>query len=126
MKKKHALVLQNIMNSIPKEFKDKLMKEEWLTPSWKKDIEDFLAGKGKNKLLKERFTGKEEELQHLYDAGVFSKTEMVTDPKIEKKINDYLDGEIKKAVEAGLLPKNTGKIKSKLKQYARRKTKNNS
>lgn len=126
MKKKHTLVLQNIMNSIPEEYKKKLMKEQWLTPLWKKDVEDFLAGKGKNRLLIEKFTGKEKELQHLYDIGTFSKTEMVVNKRIEKLIDEYLDKEIKKAIKLGLLPKKEKELKTKTKKYARTsKTKNN-
>ena len=126
MKKKHILVIQNIMQTIPEDLKGKLMKEQWLTPSWRKDVLDFLAGKGKNKLLIEKFTGKEKELQHLYDTGVFSKKEMVVDKKIERLIDEFLNQEIKKAIKLGLLPKKAEALKTKSKKYARTsKGKNN-
>lgn len=121
MKKKHLLILQNISQNIPKEYKDKLLITVKSSPALEKAVKDFLAGKGA-KYMAERWKGKETELKHLYDSGFFSKTEQVTDPKIEKKIDKYLSEKIEEAKRNGLLPEKVkvDKLTKKAKKNAKR------
>lgn len=121
MKKRHIALLQDISRSIPKELTDALMIEVDVTPSWKKDVETFLkTGTSKNKLLLQRFKDKRKQLQNLYDSGMFSMKTKVADPKIEKKINEFLDGRIEQAIKDGLLPPKKDKLKTKAKQHGKR------
>ena len=119
VKKKHMAVLQNINATIPKEYTDNLLIEQKIAPLIEKSVIDFLAGKKIPKALAERYKGHEEE-QHMFDAGMFSKTEWVADPVVEKKINDYLNKEIKKAIKLGLLPPKVDKLTAKAKSKCKK------
>lgn len=121
MKKHHLAVLQDISRRIPVELTNKLIKTVKSTPSWEKDIKEFLeTGTTKNKLLTDKFGKDKERLQNLFDAGLFSKTEQITDPKVEKEIDKWLDTEIDKAIKDGILPPRKPKLKKKVKQHAKR------
>lgn len=119
MKKKHLLVLQNISRNIPKELTDNLLITQKIAPSIEKVVKKFIEGKKIPKFFAERFAGRTEEIKHLYEAGVFSKTEQVADPEIEKKIDAYYKREIKKAIKMGLLPEKVETLTKKTKKYAR-------
>lgn len=121
MKKAHIAILRSISQSIPKELTDKLLKTVQVSPSWEKDVREYLeTGTTKNKLLAERFKDKTDELRNMFDAGIFSKTTQVTDPKVEKAIDEYLTEKIEQAKKDGLLPKKTDALLKKTKQHGKR------
>lgn len=121
MKKAHLAVLRNISQSIPKELTDKLLKTVKVSPSWEKDAREYLdTGTTKNKLLVEKFQDNIEALRNMFDAGIFSKTIEMTDPKVEKAIDEYLTTKIEQAKKDGLLPHNTDKLLKKTKQHGKR------
>jgi NH3-dependent NAD+ synthetase len=116
MKKKHLQVIERIQNSIPKELKDSLMKEERYAPVTLEIIDKALADKrGTPEFL--------EKLQALKDSGELDRTMQVVDVEVEKKIDAYMESELKKAIKRGELPKKMEKLKTKSKQHVRRSQK---
>lgn len=120
MRKKHILLLQEISRSIPKEMVSRLLVETKISPNLEKAVKKFINGQKIQKYMEDRWKGKEQELKHLYETGFFSKTELTPDPKVEKEIEEFIGKRIDQAIEDGLLPRQTKKLLTKVKQNVRR------
>jgi hypothetical protein len=104
---KHLAVLKRIQASVPKELTDKLMKTEKMAPAVR---EVFERGLDDPEVPEEQKT----KMRLILDSGVLDKTVERADPEIEARIDAYIEGEMKKAIARGELPK-------KLLKYANKK-----
>lgn len=114
MKKAHIKELERINASIPKELLEKIQKEQLVTPTMKEVAEKALV----SDLPKE----KKDRIYRMLKSGVFDKTELVSDPEIEKQVSQYLDEQIELSQKAGRLPKNL-KLGKKAMQRVKRQVK---
>jgi hypothetical protein len=90
--------LARIQSSIPQEWTDALIVKT--NPS--KEMLDVLY-----KIVKDPEATEQQKYksQLMIDAELFSKEIDTVDKRVEKKINDFIEEEIKKAVKRGTLPK---------------------
>lgn len=90
-------------------------REEKLTPDIEMIAEKMMAGE-------EPDPKKREEIRQLYNTGVFSKKKLISNPKVEKIIDQWYAREINKAIRQGRLPKK-GTLKdpfiNKMKEYGK-------
>lgn len=98
LKPEHLKVLRRIQDSISKEWLDNVVMKEEIAPTSKLIIKKALKDKEVSKEVKER-------LKNALDSGYLDQMIEVTNPEIEKKIDDYVMEEIEKAVKRGELPK---------------------
>lgn len=116
MKKKHLKEIERIQKSIPKELLDKLIIKRPFSPIAKEIIMRALA----NPKEVEGIVSAEEleKYQAMLDSGELDRTEEVSDPEIEKQIDEYYNKEFEKARKLGRLPppQKFPKLKSKLKK----------
>ncbi len=122
MKKAHQKEIERISKSIPKEMTDRLMKKEMKYPTLKEIATRALTDPNVSDIDKARYKA-------ILLSGDLDVMIEVVDPKVEKEINDYLDGEFKKARKLGRLPppQKTPNIYKKAKKTygTNTKTKNN-
>jgi competence protein ComGC len=89
--------LQRINASVPNLLKQSVVVTQKLTP-----IMEMVVDKA---LESEDFAEEKKiELRKLKEAGYFTKTNLAENPKIAKKIDEYVTREIKKSIKAGKLP----------------------
>ena len=90
-------VLKEISNKVPSDLVKAVATEEKSTPAVEmivdKAIEDPNFPEEKKK-----------QLQAMKNLGFFSKMTVRTNPKIEKKLDEYFNREINKAIKEGRLP----------------------
>jgi hypothetical protein len=115
LKEEHIQIMEMIADNMPKELTDNLMITEPAYPTLvdlvNKGLEDpDLSDEKKSKL------------QSVKDSGALEEMVEVTDPKIEKKIDEYWETEINKQIKLGYLPP-LPKLKEK---YDKRRTKTKS
>lgn len=127
MKKTVTRKLQEIQDSVPQEWRDALMKKEYIAPDLRQEAIATLAEY--KKVIDSGDTTEIKDyrrLKNLFDAGYYDATEMKVDEVVGKKIEDYVESKIKEAMQAGELPKEKsdkdlkGYLK-KLRKYARTK-----
>lgn len=121
MRKKHLRVIQMIQEGIPKDLLMKLTKKETQAPTIKKVFELALT-----KPDDEVSPRQKRNIQAMLDSGRLDREVEVLDHEVEKQIDEYIAGEIAKAVKLGRLPKEAPKLKrlqSKGIQYAKRQEK---
>lgn len=97
MKKSTIKELRRISMSIPKELLNNLMKEQSVAPSIIEIMDKALVDPDVSEKDKERF-------RHIKDSGYLNRKEMVVDFEVQKKIDEYLDKEIKTAIKLGRIP----------------------
>lgn len=97
MKKNTIKELRRISMSIPKELLDNLMKEQLVAPTVVEVVEKALVDPNVSE-------EKKLQLQHLKDSGYLNKKEMVVDQEVEKKIDEYVDKEVERAIKLGRIP----------------------
>lgn len=90
-------VLKEIQASIPKTLLEGITHQEKLTPTIEKVIDEALISPD----ISEE---KKQQLQHLKDAGDFSKEKWREDPKRTKMVDNYVSRKINEAIRKGLLP----------------------
>lgn len=90
--------LQRIQDSIPKEWKDRLVIKRAVTPTMAKVLSIAMHTKGITEEQKQMY-------QNIKDSGLLSQTEDVENQSIKKKINKYVSDEIEKSIKAGRLSK---------------------
>ena len=90
-------VLSDINNRVPKLLRNKVIVEVKKTPDLEFVVNEILT----KKLLTEE---QRNHLQILWDAGDFSKTGPMEDPKVAKQIDQFINREIKKEIKKGNLP----------------------
>jgi len=89
--------LQRIQSTIPINYINNVTKEKLIAPAVKMVIEKAVKDKG---IPKE----KREQYQVLLDSGDLDKKEIVENKSVVKKMNAWVDKEIKKSIKAGKLP----------------------
>lgn len=123
MRKKTEKVLRRINKSVPKEWQDAVVSEQYIAPDVREGVLEALkevpsTPEGEKELRR---------LQNLFDAGYYDAKESKVDEEIAKKIEDYVEEEIKKAIEAGEIPDPSEEeltmIDKKSKRNAKRKQK---
>lgn len=97
MKKEITRELQRISSMVGEKYKDRLTKEENITPTVKKIAELAYASSDVPQETKDR-------LHHLEDAGYFDRKEAVVDPVIQKKMEREIEKHIGMAIAAGRIP----------------------
>lgn len=97
MKKQTIRELRRISMSIPKELISKLMKEELVAPTVVEVVEKALVDPNVS-------AEKKVQLQHLKDSGYLNRKEMRIDMEVQKQIDEYVDGEVKRAIKLGRIP----------------------
>ena len=117
MKKKHKRILDQISASIPKELTDNLIIQEAQCPYSLQIMERALEDPEVSKEDKERFMS-------IIDSGMLQKVVDVVDPKVEKKIDEYMEKEIEKAIKLGRLPKEDKAYIKKVKKLNKKYEKN--
>lgn len=100
MRKATERVLKRINKSVPKEWQDAVVSEQYIAPDVREGVIEALA---------EVPTTPEEEkehkrLQNLFDAGYYDAKESKVDEEIAKKIEDYIEEKIKEAIASGEIP----------------------
>jgi hypothetical protein len=90
-------VLKDIQDSVPKEWREKLITVEDKTPTMKFVVNEAID----KKLVKDELV---EKLRVLRDNGEFDKKKEVVNPKLAKLIDQWVDRRIKKAIKNGQLP----------------------
>lgn len=120
MKKKHLKVIRDIQDTIPTELlKDLTIKEKQFSTLKEvcerglKEPDDVVSPREKRRL------------KAMLDSGYLEKEVDVINKPVEKQIEEYLEKEIKKAVDQGRLPKKAPEMKlksqiNKGKQYVRK------
>jgi hypothetical protein len=105
----HKKVLDRIQKSIPKEWLDNVTHKEMLAPKNAKLIRDLAEGRDNPDIDMSKITDKEREFaKAVVDSEQIKELEKmidVEDKVITKKIDDFVEGEIKKAIARGELPK---------------------
>jgi len=89
--------LREIYSRVPKEWRNNVVEATPLTPTMAKVVEEALKDP---KFPQE----KKEQLKVLQDAGYLSKQKYSENPELVKKIDNFVNREIKKAVKEGRLP----------------------
>ena len=90
--------LKRIQESIPEDFKKRLIIKRVQAPTVNKIVSLALHDKNTPQELKDQ-------LQHLKDIGYFNKKEEVINKSVQKKIDKYVNMEIAKSIQAGRLSK---------------------
>ena len=118
MKKRHLRVIEQINSTIPRSLLDNLMKTELAFPTMRALAEAAIKAP-------ETPEDERRKYQMILDSGYFDKTVQLVDVSIEKQISEYMDAQIAKAVEEGLLPKNirVPTLKNKSKKYVNKEIK---
>lgn len=106
----HKKVLDRIQNSIPKEWLDNVTHKEMFAPKYAKLIRDIASGTQNPDIKKGVVFSKEqiEQAQAIIDSERINDFEKLIDvetPEITKKIDAFVEDEIKKAIARGELPK---------------------
>lgn len=89
--------LREIYSRVPQEWRSNVITEKSANPVMIKVIDEALADPNYD-------PEKKKQLQILKDSGQLDKKEYSEDPKIVKKIDNFVNREIKKAVKEGRLP----------------------
>lgn len=89
--------LQRIQRSVPELLRKSVVRKTPATPTVAMVVEKALEDPD----FPEE---KKEELRKLKENGHFDTQNLITDPKVEKEIDAYVNREIKKAVKEGRLP----------------------
>jgi len=97
MNSKTVKELRSITNSIPKKLIDNLMVEQEVAPTVLEVARRAVLDPEVDPALKKR-------LQNLLEAGYLSEKEVAPDHEVEKKIDAWVEKQIKKAVKEGRLP----------------------
>lgn len=92
-----ANTIKEIYARVPKEWRENAVITTPLTPTMEKVVDDALNDR---RFPKE----KKEALQALKDNGYFTKQKYTENTPIVKKIDNFVNREIKKAVKEGKLP----------------------
>jgi len=92
-----SATLREIYSRVPKEWRNNVVEATPLTPTMAKVVEEALKD---SKFPQE----KKEQLRVLQDAGYLSKQKYSENPELVKKIDNFVNREIKKAVKEGRLP----------------------
>ena len=88
----HIIILERIGDNIPQELKDNLIKQEVAYPALKEIIERALKDSEVSVEQKKKF-------QMIKDSGKLDEMADVSDPVIEKKIDEYWNIEINKQIK---------------------------
>jgi cytochrome c-type biogenesis protein CcmE len=104
--------LQRIQANAPKLLQQKVVTKSMITPNIKMVFEKALE----SNIAEE----KKAEVRKILASGVLEKQEYTTDEKIAKKLDSYMQRELKKAVKEGRLPS-----KKVYKQLQKQWTENN-
>ena len=97
MNTKTLKVLRGIAKRIPEKYLEKLMRPQPMAPTVKLIAKKALKDKDIPEETKRR-------LKNVIDAGHLDKTEEAVDPKIEAKIDKWLEKEVDKAIKEGKIP----------------------
>jgi len=108
MNKTKLKKIKAIEQKVPQEWRDALMKEEYVAPDVRnealatlKDYQDRIPTLEGTELYEA--TRDHQRLQNMMDAGYFDAKEMKVDEDMAKQIEDFIDEEMKKAIESGEL-----------------------
>lgn len=109
IKKEYVEVLKRIQDSIPKELLDNVTKKVMLAPLNAKMIRALANGESSPDVDMSKITPRHiEQAKAIVDSGKIAELERmidVEDKDITRKIEEYVDGEIEKAIKRGELPK---------------------
>lgn len=102
MNSKKLKKIKAIEKQVPQEWRDKLMVEEYVAPDLREE-----AIKTLTELEEEGATDTKDylRLKHLFDAGYYDAKETKVDPIYAKKIEDFVEKGLRKAIKNGELPK---------------------
>lgn len=105
MNSKKIKKIRAIEKQVPQEWRDKLMVEEYVAPDLRAEAENSLR-----EYEEEGLTNTKDylRLKHLWDAGYYDAKEHKVDPIYAKKIEDFVEKGIQKAIKNGELPKPSG------------------
>lgn len=108
-------VLKEIYSRVPKAWRENAVKEVPLTPTMAMVVDKALTTRGLS-------PEKKEELRVLQESGYFDKKKYIEDPLIVKKIDNFVNREVKKAVKEGRLPNKNRLAELKLLWEEQKKT----
>jgi len=89
--------LKRINDSVPALIKEFTLIEKKKTPAIELVMMEYLK-------LPNVPDKKRQQVQNLFDSGMFSKKQIYENPKVAKQRDDYVTREIRKSVKAGRLP----------------------
>ena len=123
MNSKVSKKIKLIEDRVPQEWRDALMCEQYVAPDLREEVQVTMKELQEEGNIKEYLR-----LKHLFDAGYYDAKEAVVDQEVAKKIEDFIDVELDKAIESGELPKpkddkGLQKVIKKLKRNEKRKQK---
>lgn len=110
--------IKEIESRIPQEWRDNLMKKQYVAPDLRQEALNTLKEYEEQSELSPEDQKDYRRLKNLFDAGYYDAEEMVVDEKIAKKMEDFMERELKKAMKSGELPK--AKSDKELKDYVKK------
>lgn len=118
MNSKTARELRRISESIPQEMLDRLIVEKEAMSTTKDLLKKAIKDKSVPKEKRDKF-------KNVLDSGYLNFTEKVSDPEVEKEIEEWVDNQIEIAIRNGRVPDpKTDKELQKYIKKAKRWTKN--
>lgn len=133
MNKKKLKIIKDIEKSVPQEWRDALITEQYVAPDVRADViaeleareETLEALQGEEKLQMEKHLNR---LKNIFDTGYFDLKEKVVDQEMAKKIEDHVSAGIEQAIKDGLLSDadpDFKKLTKKAKRNVNRNTQSN-
>lgn len=119
MNSKKLKKIRAIEKRVPQEWRDALTSEEYVAPDLREEALNTLTEYEANGETNEKDYLR---LRHLFDAGYYDKKELVVNEEMAKKIEDFMDEEIDKAIASGELP--PPEDDNELKEYVKKLHKN--
>lgn len=112
IKAEYMKVLKRIQDSVPEELLNQVTKKEVIAEPIKEIISKAMVDPEVSQEIKDKF-------QMISDTGYLDREKDVENVEVTRKIDEYIDNEIKKAIARGELPKgkkhrNMGKKINKL------------
>lgn len=98
LRKRDLRELQRITQEVGAKYKDRLLKEEYVTPTIRKIVDLALE----SDTISDK---KKEQLRHLKDAGAFDEKEVKVNDRIARLMDREIEREITRSIAAGRLSK---------------------
>lgn len=100
MKKSVEKKLRAINKRVPQEWQDAVIKTQYVAPDLRNEILAVLAETPET----DEEAKEQRRLQNMFDAGYYDAEESIVDEEIAKKIEEWVDAEVQKAIDAGEIP----------------------
>lgn len=100
MRKSVEKKLREINKRVPQEWQAAVVTEQYIAPDLRNEVIATLAETPEN----EEEAKEQRRLRNLFEAGYYDAKESVVDEEVAKKIEEWVEAEIKKAVDAGEIP----------------------